>query len=40
MGYLTIKGKLLTYSEYKELCDKYKIHGIYEFIKLYESHID
>jgi len=40
MGYLSVEGKLLTYNQYKDLCDKYKIHGLREFLKLYEAHKD
>ena len=40
MGYLTIEGNLLTYSEYKDLCERYKIHGLKEFLKIYETHKD
>lgn len=40
MGYLTIKGKLMTYNQYKEHIPEYKIHGIRQFIKLYEAHKD
>jgi hypothetical protein len=40
MGYLTIEGKLLTYSEYKDQCEQYKIHGLLEFLKIFESHKD
>ena len=40
MGYLTIKGRLMTYSEYKDFVEKYKLHGLNQFLKIYESHKD
>jgi hypothetical protein len=40
MGYLTIKGKLMTYSEYKDLCAKYKERGLLEFLEIYAVHKD
>ena len=38
MGYLTVSGKLLTYNQYKDHIEQYKIHGIRQFIKLLEAH--
>lgn len=40
MGYLTVKGKLMTYSEYKEHIEKYKITGLKQFLNLYAAHKD
>jgi hypothetical protein len=40
MGYLTIHGKLMTYSEYKHLIQKYKIRGVLEFLEIYMAHKD
>lgn len=28
MGYLTVKGKVLTYNEYKDRKNEYKFHGL------------
>lgn len=38
MGYLTVQGNLLTYNEYKDRVDSYKMHGLKEFLKIYEAH--
>ena len=38
MGYLTVQGKLLTYSQYKDKCEDYKIHGLNEFLTLFNKH--
>ena len=38
MGYLTIKGRLMTYSEYKDQVEKYKLHGLRQFIRIFEAH--
>ena len=40
MGFLTINGMLLTYEEYQQLIDHYKIHGVLQFLKLYQQHKD
>ena len=40
MGFLTINGMLLTYSEYFKLIEHYKIHGVMQFLKLYSIHKD
>lgn len=40
MGFLNIKGKMLTYEQYKDLIQKYKDRGILEFIELYNAHKD
>ena len=40
MGYLTVNGVLMTYAEYKDLQDKYKKHGLMQFVKLYNIHKD
>ena len=40
MGYLTVNGILMTYTEYKDLQDKYKKHGLMQFVKLYNIHKD
>lgn len=38
MGFLTVNGMLLTYEEYKELIEHYKVHGLLQFLKLYKIH--
>ena len=40
MGYLTIKGRLMTYLEYKDFVEQYKHHGLIQFVKIYEAHKD
>jgi ribosomal protein S1 len=40
MGYLTVKGKLMTYNEYKHLIEKYKHRGLLEFLDIYNAHKD
>jgi hypothetical protein len=40
MGYLTVKGKLMTYSEYKDKIENYKIMGLREFQCIYKAHKD
>ncbi len=40
MGYLTIHGHLLTYSEYKDLIPQYKLVGLAQFLSIYNAHKD
>ena len=40
MGYLTIHGHLLTYEEYKDRIANYKLHGLNQFLSIYNSHKD
>lgn len=40
MGYLTINGILMTYSEYKDQCDKYKWRGLLEFLDIHREQKD
>jgi hypothetical protein len=40
MGYLTVKGKLMTFNEYKGHIAEYKIHGIKQFLALHNAHKD
>ena len=40
MGYLTVQGNVLTYNQYKDRKEEYKIHGLKEFLKIYEAHKD
>ena len=37
MGFLNVKGELLTYSNYKDKIEEYKLHGIKQFISLYRA---
>jgi hypothetical protein len=37
MGFLNIKGKMLTYEQYKDYISKYKDRGILEFIEIYNA---
>ncbi len=38
MGYLTVHGRLMTYDEYKDKIPLYKIHGIKQFLNIYNAH--
>lgn len=40
MGFLTVKGKLMTYSEYKHLVESYKERGLLEFLEIYLAQKD
>ena len=40
MGFLTVNGKLMTYDEYKNVQAMYKVHGLLQFMKLYNIHKD
>lgn len=40
MGYLTVKGKLMTYSQYKHLIEQHKMHGLAQFLTIYNAHKD
>jgi len=33
-----VKGKLMTYSEYKDLIEKYKHKALLEFLEIYRAH--
>ena len=38
MGFLNVKGSVLTYEQYKEKIETYKKHGLKQFLSLYEAH--
>jgi hypothetical protein len=38
MGFLTVKGKLMTFSEYEHLLEAYKERGLLEFLEIYQAH--
>ena len=42
MGYLEIQGRKMTYNEYKqkEIIQKYKMNGLYQFLNIYNAHKD
>ena len=40
MGFLTVNGQLMTYDEYKNVQHLYKVHGLMQFLKLYNLHKD
>ena len=40
MGFLTVNGVLMTYDEYKHLQQLYKMHGLMQFVKLWNIHKD
>lgn len=37
MGFLNVKGGVLTYNQYKEKIENYKKHGLMQFCSLYNS---
>jgi len=37
MGFLNVKGGVLTFNEYKQKKEAYKKHGIMQFVSLYNS---
>ena len=40
MGFLTVNGVLMTYSEYKHMLELIKMHGVMQFVNLYNIHKD
>ena len=40
MGFLNVKGGLLTYNQYKDKMENYKRHGLRQFKSLYNAHKD
>ena len=38
MGFLSTKGGVLTYSQYKEKIEQYKRHGLMQFVSVYNAH--
>jgi len=38
MGFLGVKGEVVTYNNYKDKIEQYKMHGIRQFISLYKAH--
>ena len=38
MGYLTVQGRMMTYSEYKDKIEVFKLHGIRQFLEIYNAH--
>ena len=40
MGFLNVKGGVLTYNEYKQKKETYKKHGVMQFVSLYNSQIN
>ena len=38
MGFLGVRGEVLTYNKYKDKIEQYKMHGIRQFISLYKAH--
>ena len=38
MGFLTILGDVLTYDQYRDKIEKYKQHGLDQFISVYNAH--
>ena len=40
MGFLNVKGGVLTYNQYKDKVAAYKQHGLNQFKTLYTAHKD
>ena len=40
MGFLSTKGNLLTYNQYKDRVEQYKRHGLDQFMSVYNVHKD
>ena len=40
MGFLSVKGGVLTYHDYKNKIEQYKLHGLKQFVSLYKAHKD
>ena len=40
MGFLSTKGGVLTFNQYKEKIERYKRHGLSQFICIYNCHKD
>ena len=40
MGFLKTKGKVIPFNEYKEKIEKYKMHGLMQFVSIYKAHKD
>jgi hypothetical protein len=38
MGFLSVQGGVLTYNSYKKKIDKYKEHGLKQFVSIYNAH--
>ena len=38
MGFLNVKGSVLTYNQYKDKIEQYKRHGLMQFKSLYNAH--
>jgi hypothetical protein len=38
MGFLNVKGNVLTYNQYKDKIEGYKRHGLLQFVSLYNAH--
>ena len=38
MGFLQVKGGVLTYNQYKDRIEQYKRHGLLQFCSVYNSH--
>ena len=38
MGFLNVKGNVLTYEQYKHKIESYKRHGLMQFLSLYDAH--
>jgi hypothetical protein len=40
MGFLGVKGSVLTYNQYKDKIETYKRHGLKQFASIYRAHKD
>jgi len=40
MGFLNVRGDVITYNKYKDKIPDYKLHGIRQFVSTYKAHVD
>jgi hypothetical protein len=38
MGFLSVKGGVLTFNQYKDRIEQYKHHGLKQFLSVYKAH--
>jgi hypothetical protein len=40
MGFLEVRGNVISYEQYKDKIHKYKQHGLSQLVSLYKAHQD
>ena len=40
MGFLGVKGEVISYNNYKDKIEQYKRNGLEQLISLYKAHMD